>query len=353
MFSRRFPLHFVQGKRGGLRYFVPPGLSASHNWSATHNYSAAARRLRFPYNPRVRERLEYLAVLLLLKTIGAMPRALARFVGAQTAAFLLWLRPGLRHAASENLKLAFPEWNSKQRSAAIRGMVRQLGWMGAEFAHFPRYTKKNIEQIVLLDGFENFATAQARGKGVLFLTGHMSAWELAPFAQALYGYPLHFLARAIDNPCLDALVSRYRCLSGNLPIEKNQSARAVLKVLGAGGTVGILADHNTLHSEGVFVDFFGIPACTTAGLARFALHTDAAVVPGFLHWDAALRKYRLCFEPAVDPTRTGDDETDIRENTQRFTRVIENYVRRYPDQWLWLHRRWKTRPPGEPSVYKD
>ena len=305
------------------------------------------------HNLRVRERLEYAAVWLLLKTLGAMPRALARFAGARAAAFLLWLRPGLRRAAMENLRLAFPGWSKKQRRAAIRGMVRQLGWMGAEFAHFPSYTKKNIERIVLLDGFENFASAQGRGKGVLFLTGHMSAWELAPFAQALFGYPLHFLVRAIDNPRVDALVTRYRCLSGNCPIEKNQSARAVLKVLAAGGTVGILADHNTSLTEGVFVDFFGIPACTTAGLARFALHTDAAVVPGFLHWDAALRKYRLCFEPAVELVRTGDDAIDIRENTQRFTRVVENYVRRNPDQWLWLHRRWKTRPPGAPAIYRD
>ncbi len=300
----------------------------------------------------MRERLEYIAAWLLLKKMGLLPRPVARFVGARTAALLLWLRPGLRRAAAENLRLAFPDWSGKQRRAAIHGMVRQLGWMAAEFAHFPRRTKENIDRIVLLDGFENFASAQASGKGVLFLTGHMSAWELAPFAQALFGYPLHFLARAIDNPRVDALVTRYRCLSGNLPIDKNQSARAVLKVLSAGGTVGILADHNTLLSEGVFVDFFGIPACTTAGLARFALHTGAAVVPGFLHWDSALRKYRLCFEPAVELVRTGDDAADIRENTQRFTRVIENQVRRYPDQWLWLHRRWKTRPPGQPPVYK-
>jgi KDO2-lipid IV(A) lauroyltransferase len=288
---------------------------------------------------------------MLLGTLGAMPRPIARFIGAGTAALLLWLRPGLRGAADENLRLAFPEWSKSQRRVAIRGMTRQLGWMGAEFAHFPRYTQKNIERIVMLDGFENFATAQARGKGVLFLTGHMSAWELAPYAQALFGHPLHFLARAIDNPRVDELIARYRCMSGNLPIEKNQSARAVLKVLSDGGTVGILADHNTLLAEGVFVDFFGIPACTTAGLARFALHTDAAVVPGFLQWDAALRKYRLCFEPAIELTRTGDDARDIRENTQRFMGVIENYIRRHPDQWLWLHRRWKTRPPGESSAY--
>lgn len=289
---------------------------------------------------------------LLLKTLGALPRPLARFVGARKAAFLLMLRPDLRRGATKNLKLAFPEWTGKQRRAVIRGMVTQLGWMAAEFAHFPGYNKSNIERIVLLDGFENFASAQAQGKGVLFLTGHMSAWELAPFAQAIFGHPLHFLVRAIDNSRVDTLITHYRCLSGNLPIEKNQSARAVLRVLAANGTVGILADHNTLPAEGVFVDFFGIPACTTAGLARFALHTGAPVVPGFLHWDPAVRKYRLCFEPEVEMSRTGDEAADILENTQRFTRVIENYVRRFPEQWLWLHRRWMTRPPGSPSIYE-
>src|SRR5690242_7313517 len=156
-----------------------------------------------------------------------MSISLARFTVARLMLFLLLTWPDLHRAAMENLRLAFPEWDKKRRRAVVRGMVRQLGWMGAEFARFPRYTKQNIERVVLLDGFENFAAAQARGKGVLFLTGHMSAWELAPFAQALFGYPLHFLVRAIDNPLVDSLVTRYRCLSGNSPIEKNQSARAV------------------------------------------------------------------------------------------------------------------------------
>ncbi len=190
---------------------------------------------------------------------------------------------------------------------------------GSGIRALPTVHQQNIDRIVLLDGFENFAAAQARGKGVLFLTGHMSAWELAPFAQALFGYPLHFLARAIDNPRVDALVTRYRCLSGNLPVEKNQSARAVLKVLAAGGTVGILADHNTLLAEGVFVDFFGIPACTTAGLARFALHTGAAVVPGFLHWDArcentgsALNRRSNWFTPATTRRTFAKIRSDLR-----------------------------------------
>ena len=166
-------------------------------------------------------------------------------------------------------------------------MIRQIGWMAGEFSQFPKYTPENISRIVEIDGAENFDRAQSRGKGVLFLTGHMSAWELAPFAHALYGHPLHFLVRPVANSRVDALINRYRCLSGNRPIEKNRSARAILKVLADGGTVGILADTNTSLEEGVFANFFGIPASTTSGIARIALRTDAAVVAGFLAWDAS------------------------------------------------------------------
>jgi Kdo2-lipid IVA lauroyltransferase/acyltransferase len=157
--------------------------------------------------------------------------------------------------------------------------------------------------------------------------------------------------RPISNARVNELINHYRCLSGNRPIDKNKSARAILKVLAEGGTVGILADHNTALEEGVFVDFFGIPASTTSGLARLALRTDAAVVPGFLFWDESLGKYRLRFEPPVELARSGDEEADVRENTQRFTSVIERYVRAHPEQWLWVHKRWKTRPPGEPAIY--
>jgi KDO2-lipid IV(A) lauroyltransferase len=250
-----------------------------------------------------------------------------------------------------NLRLAFPDWSDAKRKHMVRGMIRQVGWMAAEFSQFPKYTRAKIERIVLLDGFENFDAARRRGKGVLFLTGHMSAWELAPFAQALYGNPLHFLVRPIANPRVDALINSYRCRSGNQPIEKNRSARSVLKVLNEGGTVGILADHNTVLEEGVFVNFFGVPASTTSGLARMALRTEAAVVPGFLSWDEQRRKYRLRFEPAVKLVRSGDEEADVIENTSRFTRIIEDYIRAHPDQWVWAHKRWKTRPPGEKPIY--
>ena len=299
----------------------------------------------------MRESLEYAAAWTGLKLLGILPRSVARFVGATSAAAAYYLRPPLRRAAIFNLQLAFPQWTDKERKRAVRHMIQQIGWMAGEFSQFPKYTRANIERTVALDGYENFDAARRRGKGVLFLTGHMSAWELAPFAQALYGNPLHFLVRPIANAKVDALINRYRCLSGNRPIEKNRSARAVLRVLSEGGTVGVLSDHNTSLEEGVFVDFFGIPASTTSGLARLALRTDAAVVPGFLSWDRERRKYRLCFEPAVELSRSSDEEADVRENTQRFTRVIEDYVRAHPDQWLWVHKRWKTRPPGEQPIY--
>lgn len=299
----------------------------------------------------MREWMEYAAAWVGIKALGLLPRPAARFVGASFAAAAYAVRAPLRRAAMFNLRLAFPEWSDAQRKHAVRRMIQQIGWMAGEFSQFPRYTREKIEQIVILDGEENFDAAQRRGKGVLFLTGHMSAWEVAPFAHALYGHPLHFLVRPIANRRVDALINGYRCLSGNRPIEKNRSARAILKVLGEGGTVGILSDHNSSIEEGVFVPFFGVLASTTSGLARIALRTNAAVLPGFLSWDDALRKYRLRFEPAVELARSGDEEADVVENTARFTQVIEAYVRAHPDQWLWVHKRWKTRPVGEKAIY--
>src|SRR5579863_93076 len=299
----------------------------------------------------MRERLEYFAAWAGLRLLGFVPRSMARYFGARFAAIVYALQPRLHRVAQCNLEIAFPEWSESQRDHAIRGMVRQIGWMVGEFSQFPKYTREAIEKIVVIDGAENFAEAQGRGEGVLFLTGHMSAWELAPFAHALYGHPLHFLVRPIANRRVDDLINSYRCRSGNRPIDKNRAARAMLRFLGEGGTVGILSDHNTALDEGVFVDFFGVPASTTSGLARVALRTNAAVVPGFLCWDERLHKYRLQFGRAVELARSGNEEEDVRENTARFARVIESYVRAHPDQWLWIHKRWKTRPPGEKPIY--
>ena len=300
----------------------------------------------------MKEWLAYALVWLVLKVVRAMPRSLARTTGAMVARVLLAVTPKLRKTAEFNLRLAFPEWSEARRTETLRGMTRSLGWMAAEFAQMPRYRRKNIEELIVLDGHENFLQGQRRGKGVLFLTAHIGAWELSSYAHALYGYPLYYMARPLDNARLDRLVNRYRGLSGNAAIFKNESARAILKILKEAGTVGILADQNTMPQEGVFVDFFGTPACTTAGLARVALHTGAAVVPGYAVWDAGLGKYRLRFEPPMELVRTGDAERDIVENTQRFAKVTEEIIRKYPEQWVWVHARWKTRPRGEGKLYE-
>jgi Kdo2-lipid IVA lauroyltransferase/acyltransferase len=297
------------------------------------------------------EWLQYAVAWIFVKTLGALPRPLARRVAASATWLLLLLLPKLRKTADFNLELAFPEWTKTQRRDVMRGMTRNLGWMAAEFARLPKYTKKNIENVVVLDGHENFLAGQSRGKGVLYLTGHIGAWELSSYAHALYGFPLHYMARPLDNKPLDALVNRYRGLSGNKPIYKNEAARMMLRVLKEAGTVGILADQNTMPDEGVFVDFFGVPACMTTGIARVALHTDAAVVPGYAFWDEDMRKYRLRFEPPVELIRTGDTERDVLENTQRFAKVIEEIIRKYPEQWVWIHARWKNRPRGEKPIY--
>jgi Kdo2-lipid IVA lauroyltransferase/acyltransferase len=298
------------------------------------------------------EWLAYAAVWLILKTLGALPRTFSRALAAAVARILYALLPKLRKTAEFNLRLAFPEWDDARRKRTIRGMVRNLGWMAAEFARLPKYSKENIEKFVILDGHENFLTGKTRGKGVLYLTGHIGAWELSSFAHALYGFPLHYMARPLDNRRIDEFVNGYRCLSGNRPIFKNESARAMLKILKDAGTIGILADQNTMPDEGVYVDFFGTLACTTTGIARVALHTDAAVVPGFAYWDEGLRKYRLRFEPPVELIRTGDAERDILENTARFAKVIEGIIREHPEQWVWVHARWKNRPAGEKKLYE-
>lgn len=299
----------------------------------------------------MREWFEYTAVWLILKALGAVPRSVARGTAATVALAMYAALPKLRRTVELNLRLAFPEWDDTRRRAVVRGMVRNLGWMAAEFARFPRYTRENIAEVLILDGHENFLEGQRRSKGVLYLTGHIGAWELSSFAHALYGFPLHYLARPLDNARVDELVNRYRCLSGNRPIFKNESARTLLKTLRESGTVGILADQNTMPEEGVFVDFFGKTACTTTGIARVALHTNAAVVPGYAFWDESIGKYRLRFEPAVELVRTGNTERDVFLNTQKFAKVIEEIIRKHPEQWVWVHARWKTRPKGEAALY--
>jgi KDO2-lipid IV(A) lauroyltransferase len=299
----------------------------------------------------MRQRLEYALAWLIIKTIGALPRPLARAAGISLGWIVYLLHVKLRRVGMRNLAMAYPEMSEAQRSKILRGVFTSLGRQLAELCLFPKYTAENVSDVVVYDGFENFERALARGKGVLFLTAHLGAWELSAFAHSLYGHPLKIVMRSLDNPYLDRLSQRYRTMHGNSTVDKDDFVRGLLSAMKAGETVGILMDTNMTPPQGVFVDFFGIPACTASGLARIALRTDAAVVPGFTVWDPELRKYRLRFDRAVTLIRTGDDDADAVANTALFTKIIEDHVRRYPDQWLWVHRRWKTRPEGQPGLY--
>ena len=299
----------------------------------------------------MRFRLEYALVWCVVRSIGVLPRPLARAVGIGVGRVTYLLHGKLRRVGMRNLGMVFPENSTRERRKILRGVFTSLGRQLAEVCLFPRYTCENVSRVVIYDGYENFQQAAQRGKGVLFLTGHLGGWELSAFAHALYGHPLHFVMRPLDNPYLDRMVRDYRTMHGNIPILKDDPVRELLRAMKEGATVGILMDTNMMPPQGVFVNFFAIPACTPSGLARIALRTNAAVVPGFTVWDPALRKYRLRFDPALELVRSGDNEADILANTQLFTDVIEDFVRQYPDQWLWVHRRWKTRPPGERPLY--
>jgi len=299
----------------------------------------------------MRQRLEYALAWLIIKVLGALPRPLARAAAIALAWTVYLLHVRLRHVGMRNLALAFPEKSRRERARVLRGVFTSFGRQLAEVSQFPRYSRENVGKVVVYDGFENFERALARGKGVLFLTGHLGAWELSAFTHSLHGHPLHIVMRPLDNGYLDRLTRQYRTMHGNSTVDKDDFVRGLLSAMRAGETVGILMDTNMTPPQGVFVDFFGIPACTANGMARIALRTDAAVVPGFTIWDPVLRKYRLRFDPAVSLVRTGNDDADVIANTALFTKVIENYVRRYPDQWLWVHRRWKTRPEGQQPLY--
>ena len=299
----------------------------------------------------MRHRLEYAPVWLLVRFLGVLPRPLARATGILLARLVYLLHARLRHVGLRNLELAFPEMKPAERRRILRQVFNNLGRQLAEFCLFPQYTRENVGQVAIYDGFENYEHASARGKGVIYLTAHFGGWELSSFVHSLNGYPMRILVRSLDNPYLDALVDRYRTLHGNTAIRKQEFARGVLEAMRAGEAVGILMDQNMAPQQGVFVDFFGIPACTASIVARVALRTDAAVVPSFAIWDPEIRRYKLRADPALELVRTGDDEADILANTATFTKVIESYARRYPEQWLWVHRRWKTRPEGQPPLY--
>ncbi len=296
--------------------------------------------------------MEAVAVSSLLAVFRTLPRHASRALGSTTALLAQALFPRLRRTGLRNLELAFPESSLHWREKTLRSTMRMLGWQLAEFARMERWTRDSVASFTRMEGFENYEAANAKGRGVLVLTGHLGAWELSSYYFSLIGYPMSMVIRRLDNPLVDARVNQIRCRHGNRVLHKDDFARGLLSAMHQGETVGILMDTNMTPPQGVFVPYFGMDACTAAGMARVALKTRAAVVPGFMLWEPAEQKYVLRFLPEVELTRTGDTEADILTNTAKFNAVIESVVRQYPEQWLWLHRRWKTRPPGEPGLYE-
>src|SRR5437868_12443843 len=191
----------------------------------------------------------------------------------------------------------------------------------------PSYSTEAASRFIRYEGLENYISARDRGKGVLVLTGHLGAWERSSFYHSLMGMPMGMVIRRLDNPLVDEFVNRIRCLHGNRVIHKDDFARGLIAAMRAGETVGILMDTNMTPPQGVFVPFFGVPACTASGLARVALKTGAAVLPGFLLWEEAEKQYVLRFYPELKLANTGDADADTLENTARFTAVIEQVIR--------------------------
>ena len=299
--------------------------------------------------------LQFLLVWCVARGLGLLPRPVARLIGAGVGRVVYGLLGRLRRTGLRNLELAMPEVSGEEREVILRGVYRSLGWQLAEFCRMERYTRANTVDWIRYEGLERFLEAEALGKGVLILTGHLGAWELSSFYHSLMGHPMGMVIRRLDNRFLDAFVNRIRCLHGNKVLHKDDFARGLITAMRAGESVGILMDTNMTPPAGEFVEFFGHLACTASGLARVALRTGAAVVPGFLLWEAAERNgkggYVLHFGERVEVESTDDAEADILALTQCCTSVIEDWVQRYPEQWLWIHRRWKTRPAGEVAIY--
>ncbi len=293
----------------------------------------------------VRNLLEYAVALSVLKSLEYSPRPVAERLARAYSTLLDRGVPRLRRVALRNLAMAFPEKTAAERAAIAGGVFRSIARLLVAVARFPRIRPKNISDWIRFDGREHVEEALRSGRGVLFATAHLGNWELSAFAYGLAFAPMHVVVRPLDNPLIDRLVVRRRSLSGNWLIEKKDFARSILKALQSNQAVGILIDQNSGLEEGVFVDFFGTLACAGTGFAKLAARSRAAVIPGFALWSEAERRYVLRFYPPVEMTGCADADT------RRLHHELEAVIRECPDQWLWIHRRWKTRPPGEPPIY--
>jgi KDO2-lipid IV(A) lauroyltransferase len=282
---------------------------------------------------------------LVVASLENSPRTTADRLGGFYARTLDRAIPRLRRTAERNLSFAYPERDAAWRSQIIDGIFASIGRMLTAFARFPKIDASNVNDWIGYEGFEHYQRAKEKGRGVLFATAHLGNWELSAFAHALLTEPMNVVVRPLDNPLIDDLVERRRAISGNTLLSKRDFARSILQALKKNQPVGILVDQNSSTENGVFVPFFGQLACSGLTFAKLAARSGAAVIPGFAVWSPPARRYVLRFYPAVE--MTGDAAVD----TAAIQRAVELAVREYPDQWLWIHRRWKTRPAGEPGMY--
>ena len=254
-----------------------------------------------------------------------------------------------------NLEIAFPEKTKEQRKSILVGTFENLGRVLGEVSQFPKTTPEKLRKIIDFELDDISTDLYARNKnekrGVLITTGHLGNWELLVMGFAALHEPISYLARPIDNPLIEDLTVRFRTRYGNRPINKTNSAMLAIKILREGGILGILSDVNAHPKEGVFVPFFGVPACTTSGAAMLAIRSNSWIFPTFCVWNKATKKYKFVHGQLLEPVNTGDRKHDIVATTTLYTAEIEKIIRQYPDQWMWIHKRWKTRPPGEKDLY--
>ncbi len=283
----------------------------------------------------LRRAIEYALARTVLASVRVAPFSLARMY----ARLLDRAVPRLRRIATTNLQLAgLP-------LSITDGVYDSIARLMYGFAHLPAIDQSNVRNWIDYEGFEHFEEAKRRGKGVLFATAHLGNWELSAYAHALMTEPMNVVVRPLDNPYLDRFVEERRAASGNRIIGKKDLLRGILKALSANEAVGILIDQNTGLDDGVFIDFFGRKASANSGFVKLAHRTGAAVIPGFALWCEDLQKYVLKFYPIVEMTG------DLTIDAQQLHTLLEGVIREYPDQWLWIHRRWKTRPVGESQIY--
>jgi len=241
-----------------------------------------------------------------------------------------------------NLRRAYPEKDIEELILIAKGVYRHLGLVAADFFEIPFITKDNVHEWVEFEGLEHIDKTFAKGKGLLSIVAHFGNWEMMTVSFPMVRKPMNIVYRPLDSPVLENLTAWVRTLNGNTVIPKGGSGKTITRLLGENKALGILSDQNVSAREGVFVEFFGRPACTAVGLAVLAMRTGAPVIPAFMPRMPDGR-YRFIIQEAVQIDDTGDYEKDLFTNTQRFTKVVEAMVRRYPDQWFWLHQRWKTK----------